>query len=203
MALKPAYLREIGRETTAHRNRQCWSSEAYLREIGRETTAAGRVEPLSVPAYLREIGRETTAKLDDDVAAWAAYLREIGRETRLGRLLGAVVAEPTSGKSVGKPRPRWRRWHVAPKAYLREIGRETTAGGSLTRGIGEAYLREIGRETTGRWIISLTTTCKPTSGKSVGKPRPLVPPGSGSPQPTSGKSVRKPRRPSRGCAASG
>src|SRR3546814_7610072 len=65
--------------------RRCWARpRAYLREIGRETTAPC-LSPLDrQPAYLREIGRETTAVLGSLSTTALAYIREIGRETTAG-----------------------------------------------------------------------------------------------------------------------
>ena len=58
------------------------------------------------------------------------------------------MAQPTTGKSVGKPRPRANAPPPCGLAYHGEIGREATAASVRARWMIVAYHGEIGREAT-------------------------------------------------------
>ena len=63
--------------------------------------------------------------------------------------------------------------HGLNLAYLREIGRETKALTLQPIAAHRAYLREIGRETKAYAVLN-SRDREPTSGKSAGKPRPII-----------------------------
>ena len=103
----------------------------------------------SIPeAYHREIGREATAAEAADGRGEKAYHREIGREATAN----IVRMTPST------------------RAYHREIGREATAIPIIAFEHPQAYHREIGREATAGSETAIAPA-KPTTGKSVGKPR--------------------------------
>ena len=56
-------------------------------------------------AYHGEIGREATALIACHATCSRAYHGEIGREATASPRLPSTIAQPTTGKSVGKPRP--------------------------------------------------------------------------------------------------
>src|SRR5581483_1422378 len=102
-----------------------------------------------------------------------------------------AAREPTTGKSVGKPRPRGR-----PSVH------QPTTGKSVGKPRPDCERPDVPSEpTTGKSVGKPRLGIRlgpgddePTTGKSVGKPRHYWERSNGQVEPTTGKSVGKPRR---------